>query len=226
MPRLPLNFMQVVLLSLSLMLLGCDTSVEETPDEQADSESNLSVHITPPPKPTATIEIEWGEEVRMDQYGFSYRSVSNYNMVPQANGISLIEHDTQSANGPLFFLSNGDYETLAKQKAIQNVLITFAGEDIVTDLLAHTVDDLVPPMNSVIGTPSSITVNGLSGKQVDITLFGEEPVQGRITVLGETPSQLFVMVGLSPLPRWGKEVMPLYNELLTHVTLFDPVASQ
>jgi len=199
-------------------------NVEESPDEEANS--TPSVYRTQTPKPTATIEIEWGEEVPMEQYGFSYRSVSNYNMIPQANGISLIERDTQSANGPLFFLTSGDYDTLSNKEAITNVLITFAGEDIVTDLLAHMANDLVPPMNSVIGHPSAITVNGLPGKQVEITLFGEEPVRGRITVLGEPPSQLFVMVGLSPLARWNKEIMPLYDELLTHVTLFDPVASQ
>lgn len=199
-------------------------NVDESLDEEVNSEPR--VYKTHTPKPTATVETLWGEEVPMEQYGFSYRSVSNYNMVPQANGISLIERDTQSANGPLFFLSSGDYDTLSNKEAITNVLITFAGEDMVTDLLAHIANDLVPPINSVIGNPSAITVNGLPGKQVDITLFGEEPVGGRITVLGESPSQLFVMVGLSPLARWNKEIMPLYNDLLTHVTLFDPVASQ
>lgn len=224
MPRLLLYFMQVVLLSLPLMMVGCDINVEDAPDKEANSEP--SVYRTQTPKPTATIEIEWGEEVRMEQYGFSYHSVSNYNMIPQTNGISLIERDTQSSNGPLFFLSSGDYDTLSNKEAITNVLITFGGEDMVTDLLAHMANDLVPPINSVIGNPSSITVNGLSGKQVDITLFGEEPVGGRITVLGEPPSQLFVMVGLSPLSRWNKEIVPLYNDLLTRVTLFDPVTSQ
>ena len=107
MPRLPLILMQVVLLCLLLMLLGCNTNVEDAPDEQTDSDATASVYITQTPKPTVTIEIEWGEEIRIEQYGFSYRSVSSYNTIPQANGISLIEHGTQSANGPLFFLSSG-----------------------------------------------------------------------------------------------------------------------
>ncbi len=225
MQRLSLYFTQVVLLFLLLMMIGCDINVEEMPDKEANSDP--IVYSTHTPKPTAAIlEVEFGEEVLVEQYGFSYRSVSNYNMISQTNGISLIEHNTSSSNGPIFFLSRGDSQALSKKEEIKNVLITFANEDPLTNVLAHIADDLVPSEYSVIGSPSSVTINGLPGKQLDITLFGEEPVGGRITVLGETASQLFVMVGLSPLTRWNKEIMPLYNDLLDRVAFFDPIKNQ
>ena len=230
MPRHPIYLIKVLiklfLLCVALLIAGCDMISNEPPDTSPVSEPTATLRVTQTANAIATIEIQLGKEERIEEYHFSYRPVANYEVIHQANGISMIDPDAESNNGPYFFLASGDYEQLKEKDSVTNVLITFAGQDVVTNLLANIADELVPEMHSVIGNPRPITVNDMAGKQLDLTVFGEEPVGGRITVLGKDESQLFVMVGLSPLERWDREVMPLYNEVLNNVTLFHSAVTQ
>ncbi|MGB0388968.1 MAG: hypothetical protein ACPGWR_29450 [Ardenticatenaceae bacterium] len=215
------------LLCAGLLIVGCGLLSEEEPDSLPLVEPTL-IRNTPTPISLPTLEPKWGQELPVNQYGFSFRPVSIYNVSYQADGVSMVARDAESNIGPRFFLTGGRPEEFESNEKI-NVLVTFEDGDVVKEALATLVDKFVPQLYSVVGHPRPITLNlgseglQISGQEVDFSVFGQEPFRGRITVLKKTDNQLFIMVGMSPLAQWDYQIEPLHDAILEQLTLFEPV---
>jgi len=149
-----------------------------------------------------------GDRVRSEEGGFSFKSISGYQVDTFFNFISIEPPQADAELGPLILLV-GDFGE--ERTALNEVFDEFVEE------YGNQSDFLVSDRRQV-------TVAGAQGYAADF--LGEtqsgETIGGRITLVVVSENQQFTMFGFAQIDRWKNEFNALYDDVLSSVEFFEP----
>jgi len=156
------------------------------------------------PRPTATLPstatpaVKLDAEKRIDDQGFAFRPLPNY-QIDLSFGVQMLAPGADSDSGPGFILAGGES---ADGTTTQSLIDTLKSPEL------------------EVGESKPVTVDGVAGLAVEI----KRPVGdllGRVVVVMVTPKQQFMIMGFAPKVQWEKDTAQLFDALLNSVKLFE-----
>ncbi|MEM7801533.1 MAG: hypothetical protein AAF633_20225 [Chloroflexota bacterium] len=184
-------------------------SSDESDSQEAEPTATVAPTTTPAPtntpEPTATAEpqVELGDEIRSDSFGFAVQ--------PPAG----LEVETFDAS-VLMSDDSGDLEA----GIILNAIPVDEQTDFET-ILAEFAEQVVGEEGSV-GDAEAIEVNGIAGFQADFTGMEDgEELTGRIMLL-EKDGVALIVFGGSDTGRWETEFADIFSAVVNTIDIFPP----
>jgi hypothetical protein len=148
-----------------------------------------------------------GEEQRSEYGGFTFRPIQGYQVAEDGGMIGISAPDGDPDIGPaILILSLFDEEVVGLEPLVE----------------ALTAD--APDLQ--VSNPREVTVGGITGMAVDLNGIDDagRALVARIVVALPEPTRQFTMIGIAPPERWDGELEPLFEEMLTSVSFFEPSA--
>ncbi|MBU0512263.1 MAG: hypothetical protein KKD28_07180 [Chloroflexi bacterium] len=188
------NFIVIATLILSSLACGLGNS-EATPTLESVPVAEAPTAL---PNPTAAPAVPLGDETRLDDQGFAFRPLPDYQL-DTSFGAQLLAPGADPDTGPAFMLVGGT---------------AFDGTT------AASLIDSLKSSEVIVSEPQAITLDGREGLVADIQRTTGN-LLGRVVAVMVTPQQQFVVFGVAPQAQWEAEIASLFDALLGSVKLFE-----
>lgn len=213
----------LAILLASLLLLAACGGEEPTPEPTAEptapaatavpEEDSNPIDINEPkeekPAEENTSAITLGEEVRVEEGGYSFQNAPNYQAELFASSANSCPPEADPDLGPQFFFTTDSLEEVGS----------------INDLKENFVSEVIDGEGMTILTEEAISIAGNDG--INILFTGDiegQTLTGRAVFL-EVGNRSFVMFGGAEESEWETSFEETFTAVLNSVTFFEPVVT-